>query len=93
MTRLHALAAHEAGHALGMVPNSASAQLRKALKDERFSGISFDGSSSNHAGQNNSNLMAPETIPGMISNIPPILTANPTFRTVERSYLRAILPR
>jgi hypothetical protein len=88
------VAAHEAGHATGMVPNSVSTQQKTTFKDERFSNVTFDGDSDHHAGSSGQDIMAPEQV-GTITDLPPILRDTLRFRNApkDKAYLQAILPR
>lgn len=89
------VAAHEAGHALGLVPNSTSASQRDQFKDERFAGVTFDGDAEHHAGKSGEHIMATEQVDQSLSGTPVILTTRLKFRKAPKdaAYLQAILPR
>jgi hypothetical protein len=87
------VAAHEAGHAMGMVPNSTSTNLKSTYKDERFSNVTFDGDTKHHAGSSGQDIMAAEQVGP--STDPPILKTTLSFRSApkDKAYLQAVLPR
>jgi hypothetical protein len=90
------VAAHESGHALGLVPNNQSNQLRNERLDTRFGGVDFDGNSKNHSSTTNQNHIMVESLTESTASPPTVLTTVPEFRPQPRkdgAYLRAILPK
>jgi hypothetical protein len=101
------VAAHEAGHRLGLVPNPASRpdqnrgsseKTRDQIRDDRFTGWAFDGTDKNHTREapNADEVMAWATFDPNLSNDPYVFTTTPKFRPgtyKDIEYLRAILPR
>jgi hypothetical protein len=92
------VAAHEAGHRLGLVPNPASRpnpttqnsseQERDRIRDDRFAGWIFDGTVLNHTREfpdhNPDELMTSVTLGGNLLGDPYIFTTTPRFRRDPR---------
>lgn len=86
------IAAHEAAHAMGAVPDVNAKGLRDALFDDRLNGVTFNQTAGDrHSPNNNSDVMAPETT-STTSGPPAVLGTGASFRAQVATYLRAILP-
>ncbi|MDD5542142.1 MAG: NBR1-Ig-like domain-containing protein [Acidobacteriia bacterium] len=84
------LAAHEIGHALGLVPNSSSQTLATQIGDNRFSVAVFYGDPNHHA---SSGIMQTSFSGVSLDKTPVVLTTGFSFNDNDNAYLAAILPR